>query len=429
MRKRNRPRPLLRAVVELANAANAVRPLTRDSWNAIPVFFLGWPASELAPWLGTASVIDTLRRWRRGDFNGRTGPLAIALTAVSWVLLAFVHQRNLRSMPYYEEPLRDALGENYKAVVRPSRIRLAAGLFRAGSARRRYVERADTVRYGPHRANRADIWHRRDLRPDAKAPVLVNIPGGAWVIGMRRPQAYPLMGHLADEGWVCVSIGYRVSPLHTWPDQIVDVKRALAWVKENIADYGGDPDFIALSGGSAGGHMTALAALTPNDPQWQPGFEDADTSVVAAVPVYGRYDMVSTEGVGRGPFVKVLLRWLVMKKDWRTHPEIYRDASPINHIRPDAPPFFVLHGTNDSLIAVEEARDFVAALEPVSQAPVVYAEIPGAQHAFDIFGSSHGHYTAVAIARFLDWVRGMAVTGRDVTEAPLDSEAEAEAAG
>ena len=56
------------------------------------------------------------------------------------------------------------------------------------------------------------------------------------------------------------------------------------------------------------------------------GFEDADTSVVAAVPVYGRYDMVSTEGVGRGPFVKVLLRWLVMKKDWRTHPEIYRDA-------------------------------------------------------------------------------------------------------
>ncbi|MCV7083921.1 alpha/beta hydrolase, partial [Mycolicibacterium insubricum] len=71
MRKRNRPRPLLRAVVELANAANAVRPLTRDSWNAIPVFFLGWPASELAPWLGTASVIDTLRRWRRGDFNGR----------------------------------------------------------------------------------------------------------------------------------------------------------------------------------------------------------------------------------------------------------------------------------------------------------------------------------------------------------------------
>ncbi|OOK65057.1 alpha/beta hydrolase fold family protein [Mycobacterium kansasii] len=61
-----------------------------------------------------------------------------------------------------------------------------------------------------------------------------------------------------------------VSPLHTWPAHIVDVKRALAWVKENIAAYGGDPDFVAISGGSAGGHLSALAALTPNEPRFQP---------------------------------------------------------------------------------------------------------------------------------------------------------------
>ncbi|BBY99013.1 alpha/beta hydrolase [Mycolicibacterium fallax] len=410
-RTRSPRRTLIRAAAELANAANAVRPVTRDGYGAIWSFSFGWPAGELAPWLGTASVIDAARRWRRGDFGGRSGMLALLLTAASWVLLAGVHQRNLRSSPYFEEPLREELGPSYTEVVRPSRIRLAAGLFRAGSARRRYVERADVVRYGPHRANRADIWRRHDMKPNAKAPVLVNIPGGAWVIGMRRPQAYPLLGHLADEGWVCVSIGYRVSPLHTWPNQIVDVKRALAWVHEHIAEYGGDPDFIAVSGGSAGGHMCALAALTANDPAWQPGFADADTSVAAAVPVYGRYDMLSTEGVGRGLFVKMLLRWLVMKKDYRTHPEIYADASPINHVHADAPPFFVLHGSNDSLIPVEEARDFVAALTPASTAPVVYAEIPGAQHAFDLFGSSHGHYTAVAIARFLDWVRGMREQG------------------
>ena len=74
------------------------------------------------------------------------------------------------------------------------------------------------------------------------------------------------------------------------------MKRALAWVKENIADYGGDPDFVAITGGSAGGHLTALAALTPNDPEWQPGFEDADTSVVAAVGIYGRYDWFKHQG-------------------------------------------------------------------------------------------------------------------------------------
>ena len=53
---------------------------------------------------------------------------------------------------------------------------------------------------------------------------------------MHRPQAYPLMSYLAERGWVCVSMAYRVSPAHTWPDHIVDVKRALAWIKEHIAE-------------------------------------------------------------------------------------------------------------------------------------------------------------------------------------------------
>ncbi|ORB09751.1 esterase, partial [Mycolicibacterium moriokaense] len=79
------------------------------------------------------------------------------------------------------------------------------------------------------------------------APVLVFVPGGAWVHGSRLLQGYALMSHLAELGWVCLSIDYRVSPKNTWPDHIVDVKRALAWIKENIADYGGDPDFVAIT--------------------------------------------------------------------------------------------------------------------------------------------------------------------------------------
>ena len=211
--------------------------------------------------------------------------------------------------------------------------------------RRRYVEKADIVRYGPHpRVNFADIWHRRDLPRDGKAPVLLQVPGGAWTIGMRRPQSYPMLSHFAERGWVCVSIDYRVSPVHTWPDHIVDVKRALAWIKEHIAEYGGDPDFVAITGGSAGGHLCALAALTPDDPQYQPGFEDADTSVVAAVPIYGRYDWFSTKGPGRREFVLILLQRLVVKKRLTKHLQVYLDASPITRVRPDAPPFFVLHG-------------------------------------------------------------------------------------
>ena len=74
-------------------------------------------------------------------------------------------------------------------------------------------------------------------------------------------------------GWVCVAINYRLSPKATWPDHLLDCKRALAWVREHIAEYGGDPDYVVVTGGSAGGHLTALMGLTANDPQFQPGFE------------------------------------------------------------------------------------------------------------------------------------------------------------
>jgi acetyl esterase/lipase len=278
-------------------------------------------------------------------------------------------------------------------------------VLRTSWARRQYVQKTSVVRYGPHRQNVADVWRRADLPRDGRAPVLLQVPGGAWAIGMRRPQAYPLMSELAERGWICVSMAYRVSPRHTWPAHIVDVKRALAWVKENIAEYGGDPDFVAITGGSAGGHLTALAALTPNDPQWQPGFEDADTSVVAAVPIYGRYDWFTRKGAGRPEFIAILQRYIV-KKRFAEHRDVYLEASPITKVRSDAPPFFVLHGADDSIIPVREGRDFVAALKSVSTNTVAYSEIPHAQHAFDFFGSPHGHFTATAVAHFLDWVRG-----------------------
>src|SRR6516225_4955594 len=112
----------------------------------------------------------------------------------------------------------------------------------------------------------------------------------------------------------------------------------------------------------------------------------AGPSVVAAVPYYGRYDWYSTEADGRAEFVEVLER-LVVKRKLSTHRHIYLDASPIQYVRPDAPPFFVLHGADDSLIPVAEAREFVDELRAVSKSPVAYAELPHAQHAFDIFGS------------------------------------------
>jgi acetyl esterase/lipase len=400
--------PLLRASAELLNAANGVRPLGREGYITLPVFAFGWPTTEMSPLYLTGSVLDALRRGLRGDFRGPRGRIAMLLTAIAWALLLLIQRRNMASEPFFEEPLREALGDDYKTIAaqsQPARRRRLIGVPPNELIRRRYVEKADTVQYGPHpRVNVADIWRRRDLPRDGKAPVLLQVPGGAWAIGMRRPQAYPLLSHLAERGWVCVSIDYRVSPRHTWPDHIVDVKRALAWVKDNIAEYGGDPEFIAITGGSAGGHLAALAALTPDDPQYQPGFEEADTAVVAAVPVYGRYDWFTTRGSGRKEFIAFLQKFVV-KKRFADNRQVYLDASPITRLRPDAPPFFILHGKDDSIIPVPEGREFADAIRDASTSTVAYAEIPHAQHAFDFyFGSPRAHYTAQAVEQFLSWV-------------------------
>jgi acetyl esterase/lipase len=399
--KHSRRRTLLRAVAELVNAANAARPLVRTGTPGLLAFSYGWPTGEAASVVLSASALDAARRGRRGAFNGTGGRIALGITAIAWAVLLFVINRGRGSRSAFEDPLRELMGDGYHGLTDPKSPR-PAGVLRTSWTRRRYVR--DTVHYGPHRANIADVWRRPDLPREGRAPVLLQVPGGAWAIGMHRPQSYPMMSHLTERGWICVSMGYRVSPKHAWPAHIIDVKRALAWVKENIAEYGGDPEFVAITGGSAGGHLSSLAALTPGDPQWQPGFEDADTSVVAAVPVYGRYDWFDFDGPGRKQFMGILQRWIV-KKRFSTDPQVFFDASSVKRIHPDAPPFFVLHGADDTLIPVEEGRDFAAALREVSKAPVAYAEIPHAQHAFDFFGSSHGHYTAQAIGRFLEWVR------------------------
>jgi acetyl esterase/lipase len=91
----------------------------------------------------------------------------------------------------------------------------------------------------------------------------------------------------------------------------------------------------------------------------------------------------------------------VMKTSQAQSSTLFTAASPITYVGPQAPPFFVLHGRNDVFIPVEQARGFVSRLREVSTQPVVYAELPVAQHAFDILGSARAAHAAVAVERFL----------------------------
>ncbi|HLR98429.1 MAG TPA: alpha/beta hydrolase, partial [Mycolicibacillus parakoreensis] len=269
---------------------------------------------------------------------------------------------------------------------------------------RRYLYRA-SVRYGSEPTQLLDVWRRRDLPAGRPAPVLIFVPGGAWVHGGRTLQGYALMAHLAQQGWVCLSVEYRVAPHNRWPSHLVDVKTAIAWARANVDKFGGDRGFVAVAGASAGGHLAALAGLGGGDrcdPDLRADLpEAADTSVDAVVPIYGRYDWQDRSTAEREQFVDFLER-IVVKKSLRRHPDVFAQASPILRVHPSAPPFLVVHGSRDTVIPVAQARDFVAALRAVSRAPVGYLELPGAGHGFDMTDGVRTGTAVTAIGLFLN---------------------------
>jgi acetyl esterase/lipase len=279
----------------------------------------------------------------------------------------------------------------------PDRV---APVLRGSRQRREYLHRS-SVRYGDAPQQLLDVWRRRDL-PPAPAPVLIFVPGGAWIFGSRKLQGYALMAHLAAQGWVCLSIGYRVSPHHRWPRHVMDVKAAVAWARANVDQFGGDRDFVAITGSSAGGHLAALTALTPGDGAFQGDLPpDADTSVDAVVGIYGRYDWEDRSTKERDRFVD-FLEHIVVKRRYCRHRDVYRAASPIARVHPDAPPFMVVHGSADTVIPVAQAQSFVEKLRATSRSTVGYLELPGAGHGFDMLDGARTGAAVTVIGVFLN---------------------------
>ncbi|HYO38040.1 MAG TPA: alpha/beta hydrolase [Nocardioidaceae bacterium] len=400
-----------RQVVTAALTANAVRPVP-GYYLGVPTMVGGWLTSELAPHLAAVTAGDTLRELVAGD-RDRPG---LALAAGSLAGLGLVVAWSAQARGCIEGALVECLGPDYRdrLSTRHTDVDLSLPLRQLLLPFRRAaddeVEVLRDIAYSPYgRRGLLDVYRRRDQRTRSGpgvdgpgAPVLLQVHGGAWSIGDKTRQAIPLMRHMAARGWVCVAINYRLSPRHVFPAHLVDVKRAIAWVREHGPSLGADPRFVAVTGGSAGGHLAALAALTPGDPEYQPGFEDADTSLQAAVPHYGVYDVAGTTGSTRARLLRdTFLGPTVLRRRARTALEEFQKASPLLRVRPDAPPFLVVHGRHDSLVEVAQARHFVEALRAVSTSTVGYAELPGTQHVFDLFPSIRSAHVLRGVDRFL----------------------------
>jgi len=167
-----------------------------------------------------------------------------------------------------------------------------------------------------------------------------------------------------------------------------------------------NPDFVAVTGGSAGGHLAALMGLTANRPDLQKLHPQTDTSVQACVPLYGEYDFLTAHADHPNfEFIDRTFTESIMHVSRHDDPALWQLASPITQAHEDAPPFLVIHGELDSLLPVAKARKFSQVLKKASTSPVVYVEMPGAEHGFEIVRTVRTEYAIDGVHRFLEWVR------------------------
>ncbi len=388
-------------ILGVSHAVNALVPFRRGVW-VVGGFFASWLTIELV-WhhlvIGLAISAGFVAAGVLDSAPGVAGLVLMVLAEGILLQIALATRRTVVTVQGALEELEpgpDAPRFPRSHVVLPFLM-----VHRKGVKLRRNVTFA---RVGGKRL-RMDITIPSAPVPGGGPlrPALLQVHGGAWIIGDKREQGRPLLNHMGAQGWVGFNVNYRLSPGVAMPDHLIDVKRGLAWIREHAEEYGIDPDFICVTGGSAGGHLTAMMALTANDPRFQPGFEDADTSVAAAVPFYGVYDFTPEGSFGASSprTYSWVLEPFVMKAFLADEPEKFVDASPIHHLHADAPPFFVIHGDKDVLAPVIDARRFVEALRAVSKEPVAYAEMQGAQHAFDIFPSMRAARVIEGVERFL----------------------------
>jgi acetyl esterase/lipase len=405
---------LIVSIVCAVFVLNAFFP-RRDPVLLLPSFMSAWLTIELAPWwlVWEAVIVGVFAA--DGAIEGVKGIVGLGLAVASAAGLIVMILRARTTVV----TMRGAMGEldTSDAPRFPGSLIFFPILMR----HRRGVTSVRNIVFATYgkKKIKLDVVKADDARPGDRRPGVLQVHGGGWVIGDKREQGIPLVQHLAANGWVCINANYRLSPKATFPDHLVDLKKAIAWYREHADEHGADPDFLCVTGGSAGGHLCALVALTANDPEYQDGFESVDTTMRAAVPFYGVYDFTNRNSTWPKRTVTKFFEPVVMKKKLSEGPEAFAKASPMDQVRADAPPFFVIHGDLDTLAPVADARDFVAKLRAVSEVPVLYAEMKGAEHAFDVFPSFRTARVIEGIERFLHSIHeqyGRGRTDADVSE-------------
>jgi acetyl esterase/lipase len=289
------------------------------------------------------------------------------------------------------------------------------------------------VRYYPGKERQlADIFTPEG---DTAHPVVIFVHGGGWVIGDKN-----LLGlyrgvarWIAKQGYTVVTINYRLSPHVQHPEHCKDVARAFAWVRQNIKEYGGDPDRIILAGHSAGGHMVTLVGSDAEflkDPELK--LTDADRAalkgIISICGVYRILDeaefvkvtselVASLTGMAKLPDIgnKVVgVAGMFAPKEsinplrlaFGNDKAVYAAASPINFVRKGLPPMLLLTAGTEIPPLREQAMEYSEKLKEAG-VDVTWEKIPNADHnTIMFFVSWPNNPTGKALAAFLKKVTG-----------------------
>ncbi len=215
--------------------------------------------------------------------------------------------------------------------------------------------------------------------------MLVYFHGGGYFSGDKGFGGQSLLHHFARQGWVCISANYRLRPASGFAEHLADAQAALAWAREHSAEFGAGEDVFA-AGSSSGAHLVSICAFSQ-----PPG-----TRLAGVIGLYGYYGYY-----------------------YGTRPGDLPVSSPFGYpVDGATPPFMIVHGDRDTYAPVEGARALAERLRIASSHAVVYSELPGAQHTFDLFRSVRFTAVIAGIDAFVSAIRG---NGQG---APPDSERE-----
>ncbi|CAN5460785.1 alpha/beta hydrolase [soil metagenome] len=240
------------------------------------------------------------------------------------------------------------------------------------------VETLATIEIGKNegRLLNATVFRPR-VPPAGLMPAIVFIHGGGW----RQGSHYNLFSAwMAERGYLVASIDYRLAKEAHWPAQIRDCKTGIRWLRSHAAEYHIDPNRIGVWGTSAGGYLSACVGIMPDAPDLAgEGFEGVSSTVQAVAVFCGPTDFTGDWLKPGSPYPEVVINLLGVSRE--ENPALWKQASPAQQVGSEAPPFLIVHGTDDTAVPFTQAEKLKLALEAAGHS-VEWLPVKNGHHDF-----------------------------------------------